>query len=116
MKPEQHEKCAKYMKYYATKQKLAVILCKGIKPQISNWQKRSVPAKEELEEWWSRYQDLNIGVVFGQDSHLVGIDVDGKAVLDRLKEISRVIFRIHGRSKLWEEDTAFFIMFQMELF
>lgn len=68
---------------------LAVIPCVEKRPLIRNWQARSKSTKEDVEEWIKEYPNLNIGLVLGRQSGIIGIDVDGKEGLKRLKEISK---------------------------
>lgn len=89
MSQELQDKRVKYLKLYSQKLSLAVIPCRGKRPQITGWQKRGVPSPEELDEWCEKYPELNVGLVLGQASGFVGIDADGQAGMDRLKEISK---------------------------
>lgn len=88
MKQEQLDKRVKYLKLYSQKFTLAVIPCRGKRPLIAEWQKRGVPSQQELDEWCEEFHNPNIGLVLGQASGFVGIDVDGQAGMDRLEEIS----------------------------
>lgn len=89
MSQELQDKCAKYLRIYAKQFLLAVIPCRGKQPQITGWQKRGVPTKEELDDWSRKYPNPNVGLVLGQASGLVGIDADGQEGLTRLKEVSK---------------------------
>ncbi len=75
--------------YRYQKMGLPVIPCDGKKPLIFEWAKRSaVPTTEEIEEWLAKWPTMNIGLVLGAASGIVGIDVDGPQALERLQEIS----------------------------
>lgn len=68
---------------------LPVIPCDGKAPLIKNWQKRNLaPTDMEIETWFEKWPTMNIGLVMGKASGMVGIDVDGVKALERLKEIS----------------------------
>lgn len=75
--------------YKYQKRGLPVIPRDGKKPLIPDWTKRNVPPNDaEIEEWLQKWPDMNIGLVLGAASGIVGIDVDGPQALERLQEIS----------------------------
>ncbi|UGB30581.1 bifunctional DNA primase/polymerase [Metabacillus sp. B2-18] len=79
----------KSIQYYANKLNLPVIPCNGKIPKLQGWQKRNkAPTSIEIEKWLDTYHEMNIGLVLGQASELVGIDVDGEKAQDLLKEWS----------------------------
>lgn len=67
---------------------LTVIPCKGKKPCLKNWSNRNVPPMEAEIAGWTQMSDLNIGLVLGAASGIVGIDVDGEMAFELLKKIS----------------------------
>lgn len=80
----------KSFKSYA-KLGLAVIPCKGKdkSPLLKGWNKRKNPPTEsEIEDWMSKYHLPNIGLVLGNESGIVGVDIDGKEAGNRFMEIS----------------------------
>lgn len=77
-----------YLRKYA-KMGLPVIPCRGKIPLIKDWQNREVPTMEEIDAWVSDWPDLNIGLVLGAASRIVGIDVDGPEALGFLRELSK---------------------------
>lgn len=53
-------------------------LKKDKKPLIASWvdfQKR-MPTKQEVEKWWAKWPDANIGIITGKVSNLCVIDID----------------------------------------
>lgn len=82
------EQIQKYIQYYAKKLHLPVIPCNGKIPKLQGWQKRGVPTKEEINNWLDTYAEMNIGLVLGQASGLVGIDIDGTESKELLMEWS----------------------------
>lgn len=60
----------------------------GKRPLVKNWQTRGVPTSGEIEKWFTQWPSLNIGLVFGSPSGLVGIDVDGDGGHNLLQEMS----------------------------
>lgn len=63
----------------------------GKAPLLSNWTRRSVPTKEEVEQWFEQWPNCNIGLILGDTgtTNLVGIDVDGDVGEEILQDISR---------------------------
>lgn len=84
------DRMRKALKRYQ-KRGLPVIPCetRGKKPLIQNWPKRKAPPTDaEIEEWLQKWPNLNIGLVLGEASGIVGIDIDGSQAIERLQEIS----------------------------
>lgn len=77
-----------YLRRYI-QMRLPVIPCQGKQPLLKGWQNRGVPTEEEMDDWISKWPDLNIGLVLGTASGIVGTDVDGKEAEKRLKEVSQ---------------------------
>jgi Bifunctional DNA primase/polymerase, N-terminal len=50
----------------------------GKHPRISNWQNTASIDPEQIKAWWLKWPDANIGVVTGQKSGLVALDVDDR--------------------------------------
>ena len=42
--------------------------------------------EEEIREWWRRMPLSNVGVILGEVSGIIGIDIDSKESLERLRE------------------------------
>ena len=63
----------------------------GKAPVINNWQYRGVPREEEVEEWFRRNPNYNIGLILGDtgEYNLVGIDIDGEIGEELLEDSSR---------------------------
>ncbi|MED1876732.1 bifunctional DNA primase/polymerase [Brevibacillus borstelensis] len=85
---ENRHRIHKRLRQYV-KKGLRVIPCKCKAPLLKEWQNRGRPTEEEAEDWIDRYPDLNIGLVLGSSSGIVGVDVDGKEAWMRLQEISK---------------------------
>jgi hypothetical protein len=47
-----------------------------------------LPSAGEVASWWKRWPNANVGVVMGPVSRLVGIDVDGQAGWEALREMA----------------------------
>ncbi|KZZ85047.1 bifunctional DNA primase/polymerase [Bacillus sp. SJS] len=76
----------KHLNYYASKLQLPVLPCSGKIPKLPGWQNRSVPSEEEMAQWLKTFPDMNIGLVLGAASRLIGIDVDGDEAKQLLLE------------------------------
>ena len=75
--------------YRYQKMGLPVVPCRGKAPVLRAWQARHAPPNdEEIAEWLAKWPDLNVGLVLGSASGIVGIDVDGEAAWKKLQEIS----------------------------
>ena len=75
--------------YRYQKMGLPVVPCRGKAPVLRNWQARNThPNDEEIADWLAKWPDLNVGLVLGSASGIVGIDVDGEAAWKKLQEIS----------------------------
>ena len=61
---------------------------KGKHPRL-NWRKQIKDrlSDEELELWWRKYPNSNVGIVTGEISQVIVIDIDGEKGLKSLKEI-----------------------------
>lgn len=81
------EKIRKALRRYQ-KMGWPVIPCDGKKPLLPDWPKRTAPPTDaEIKEWPEKWPDMNIGLVLGPASRIVGIDVDGSLGLERLLDI-----------------------------
>lgn len=67
---------------------LPIIPCKGKTPLIKNWQNMKLVDSIEVEKWSITWEDMNVGLPLGRASGIIGIDVDGKAAIVELKEMS----------------------------
>ena len=67
---------------------LLVIPCKGKIPLLKGWQSIQKTKKEEVEKWSNTWKSINVGLVLGNASKIIGIDMDGEAAISRLKELS----------------------------
>lgn len=70
-------KAKKMAQFYIDKLQLPIIPCKNKKPNLKNWQKHTSTTFEELEQWLQNSPSMNIGLVLGTASQIVGIDIDG---------------------------------------
>lgn len=70
--------------YYIKKLKLPIIPCVDKKPNLKEWQQRITTTVEELDRWIRNNPSMNIGLVLGSASQIVGIDIDGD---DAMKEL-----------------------------
>ncbi|MBT9168569.1 MAG: hypothetical protein DDT19_01916 [Syntrophomonadaceae bacterium] len=66
----------------------------GKTPVIKEWQRRTVPQWEEVEDWFRRNSHLNLGLILGrageeQGWNICGIDIDGEEAEERLQKMSR---------------------------
>jgi hypothetical protein len=48
-----------------------------------------LPREEELRRWWQQHPNANVGIVLGNISGLIGIDLDGPEGEELLAEVSR---------------------------
>jgi hypothetical protein len=56
------------------------------KPRIKEWQHRATTDPEQVEKWWTRWPDSNIGMATGPRSGFVVVDADNKDSLRVLIE------------------------------
>lgn len=74
----------KMAQYYIEKLKLPIIPCKDKKPILKDWHQRTATTMKELDQWIQKNHSMNIGLVLGTASQIVGIDIDGD---DAMKEL-----------------------------
>lgn len=48
----------------------------GKHPRISGWRGAATTDREQIEEWWTRHPNSNIGIVTGSQSNLCVVDKD----------------------------------------
>jgi len=46
------------------------------------------PLIDEIDEWWHKWPDANIGLITGETTNLVVVDVDNKAGEDKIRELA----------------------------
>jgi len=46
------------------------------------------PLIDEIDEWWHKWPDANIGLITGEVTNLVVVDVDNKAGEDKIRELA----------------------------
>ncbi|MHC4197262.1 MAG: bifunctional DNA primase/polymerase [Planctomycetota bacterium] len=87
-KPEGTNLLQDALKYLKRGFSVIPIRPKGKKPLISwkAYQKR-VPQERKVEEWWNKWPEANIGIVTGEVSGLVVVDVDGEKGLETAKRL-----------------------------
>lgn len=56
-----------------------VCTASGKAPLLPEWTKRKVPREEEVEQWFNKWPEANVGLILGDtgEHNLVGIDIDG---------------------------------------
>ncbi len=67
----------------------SIIPCKGDKkPHLKTWMpnQKERASKDQFSKWWSTWPDAMIGLVTGEISNIIVIDVDSKDGLDALSE------------------------------
>lgn len=64
------------------------ILPKDKKPLVpwEDYQRRKA-TQEELQTWWAKWPDINLGIITGQISRVIVIDIDSPEARERLKEL-----------------------------
>lgn len=67
-----------------------IVTCKnpGKSPLISGWPSSDVPSRDTIEGWCKQWPTLNIGLVLGEPSGIIAIDVDGEKGFELLEELS----------------------------
>ncbi|MFD1775439.1 bifunctional DNA primase/polymerase [Paenibacillus rhizophilus] len=60
----------------------------GKAPLIANWSHRSSSDPLQLKDWFAKHLEWNVGLVLGQRSGIVAIDVDGDFGREKLEELS----------------------------
>lgn len=76
------------MKRYS-KLGLPVIPCRGKVPLIKDWQKSKKASQKEINDWFIRWPDMNVGLVLGPASGIIGIDMDGEAAEEKFLEMAQ---------------------------
>lgn len=71
--------------YYIKKCNLPIIPCIDKRPYIKEWQQRTATSISELEEWFTKMPSMNIGLVLGKASQIIGIDIDGDEAMEELR-------------------------------
>ena len=70
-------------------------------PRTPNGLRDATTNSEQIREWWQRWPDANIGIVTGQVSGIVVVDVDaGKGGLDSWAEIQDINGRVDTLTSL----------------
>jgi hypothetical protein len=85
-----HEQALKY----CIDSRFSVIPCKKDKKPLIQWEEyqKRIAEPEEVDQWWKKYPEANIGIVTGKISNLAVIDIDTregeKNLLEKFPEIS----------------------------
>ncbi|WDM22278.1 bifunctional DNA primase/polymerase [Paenibacillus polymyxa] len=61
----------------------------GKAPFLKGWQEAVPPSQAKIDHWLSKYTSCNIGLVLGENSGIIGIDVDGEKGFDILERLSQ---------------------------
>lgn len=59
---------------------------KGKHPRITGWQNKASSETKKVEYWWSTWPKANVGVMCGQDTGFMVVDVDGPVGEESLKD------------------------------
>jgi Bifunctional DNA primase/polymerase, N-terminal/Primase C terminal 1 (PriCT-1) len=70
----------------------------GKKPKIKDWPNRATTDPSRITAWWNRWPDANIGILTGERSGLLVVDVDHPAGPDPLEAVHGPLpkTRTHG--------------------
>ncbi|MGB7605892.1 MAG: phage/plasmid primase, P4 family [Lutisporaceae bacterium] len=98
-----HEKLLKSCKKYL-KLNWRIIPCDGKRPMVKNWGDGKKYNKNDVTEWLEKYNDLTLGLVLGQASGLIGVDIDGKEAKKLFKKM--LVENNLGDLKTWKYSTA----------
>ena len=65
-----------------------VIPIRHNKRPFIKWERyeKEIPMQDELEDWWARWPDANIGIITGEITNLVVIDADGEIGIKAMQE------------------------------
>jgi putative DNA primase/helicase len=58
---------------------------KGKHPRLTEWQKKASDDTKKITHWWGTFPHANVGVMCGQDTGFMVVDVDGPTGEDSLK-------------------------------
>ncbi|KAF6558352.1 bifunctional DNA primase/polymerase [Paenibacillus sp. EKM202P] len=61
----------------------------GKVPLFKGWQEAAPPSQAKINHWLSKCPSCNIGLVLGENSSIIGIDVDGEKGFDILERLSQ---------------------------
>ncbi|WP_172254916.1 bifunctional DNA primase/polymerase [Saccharibacillus deserti] len=61
----------------------------GKRPLIRGWQNAGIPSDAEIEKWFRKWPQANIGMALGQQQGFVAIDLDGDFGRRKLEELSK---------------------------
>ncbi|MGO4734272.1 bifunctional DNA primase/polymerase [Paenibacillus sp. 2KB_22] len=48
------------------------------KSPLIKWKDRNIPSDQEVQDWFKRWPNANLGLVLGNDKGLVALDIDGE--------------------------------------
>jgi len=57
----------------------------GKHPRVSEWQKKATSDMKQIDAWWKRWPEANIGIATGEGSGLAVVDVDDLRDLESLE-------------------------------
>lgn len=60
----------------------------GKKPLLKNWTEVAAPTKAKIDRWLKKWPSMNIGLVLGNPSGIVAIDLDGDKGTELLRQMS----------------------------
>ena len=65
--------------------------CPGKTPILQQWTKIQTTSQEQLDDWFSTWPSMNIGLVLGQtqDWNIVAIDIDGEKGIQYFQELTK---------------------------
>lgn len=79
---------SEYTKMYIKNFNLPIIPCSGKKPLLGDWPNKKLKDHYEIQQYLEKDKNITIGLVLGQVSHIIGVDIDGDEALIRYKELS----------------------------
>jgi putative DNA primase/helicase len=61
----------------------------GKHPRLAAWPSQATTDERTIRSWFAHWRALNLGIVTGADSDLVGLDVDGDTGAESLRDLER---------------------------
>ncbi|MFT5875021.1 MAG: P4 family phage/plasmid primase-like protein [Clostridium sp.] len=82
------ENIVRYTKKYIENLKLPIIPCKNKIPLIEDWPNNWLESANEIKKYQRVNPNVNIGLVLGHTSCIIGVDIDGDEALKKYIELS----------------------------
>ena len=73
---------------YIRNYNLPIIPCENKRPMWANWKNKEITDAKLLKRYTKSSKNLTVGLVLGQPSNIIGVDIDGDEALNHYLELS----------------------------